>query len=153
MERITISLETSLAKQFDGFIREHGYSNRSEAIRDLIRERLESKRLEEPGAGYCVATLNYIYNHHESELASRLTETHHTHHDLTLSSMHVHMDHDNCLETVILRGPIDEVRRFADSVIAGRGIRHGKLYMVPVEVHAEHNTQGGHVHIHSNPIT
>lgn len=153
MERFTISLESTLAQQFEDFIRAHGYSNRSEAVRDLIRERLENKRIESAEGSACIATLVYIYNHHESELASRITAAQHAHHDLTLSSMHVHLDHDNCLETVILRGPIQTVRRFADSVIAGRGVRHGKLYMVPVEITEETHLPDRMPHSHSVPIT
>lgn len=153
MERITISLENTLAKQFDEFIRARGYSNRSEAMRDLIRERLESERLEKWEEGHCIATLSYIYNHHESELASRITSVQHEHHDLTLSSMHVHLDHDNCLEIAILRGPITAVRDFANTVIAARGVRHGKLHMVPVEIREEKHPSSPHSHTHSYPIT
>lgn len=153
MERLTISIENPLAKQFDDFMRARGYSNRSEAMRDLIRDRLENERLENWSEGDCVATLSYIYNHHESELASRITSVQHDHHDLTLSSMHVHMDHDNCLEVVILRGSIQSVRTFANLVMAARGVRHGKLHMVPVEItHQPHDTSAV-PHTHSNPIT
>ena len=153
MERLTISIEDQLAKQFDDFIRARGYSNRSEAMRDLIRERLESERLENWGEGHCVATLSYIYNHHESDLASRITSVQHEHHDLTLSSMHVHMDHDNCLEVVILRGSIQSVRTFANLVMAARGVRHGKLHMVPVEITQQQHATSLVPHTHSNPIT
>ena len=153
MERLTISIEDQLAKQFDDFIRARGYSNRSEAIRDLIRERLESERLENWDEGHCIATLSYIYNHHESELASRITSVQHDHHDLTLSSMHVHMDHDNCLEVVILRGSIQSVRTFANLVMAARGVRHGKLHMVPVEITQQQHATSLVPHTHSNPIT
>lgn len=153
MERLTISLETTLAKQFDDFIRARGYSNRSEAMRDLIRERLETERLQKWEEGYCIATLSYIYNHHESELASRITSAQHEHHDLTLSSMHVHLDHDNCLEIAILRGPTQEVRTFANTVIAARGVRHGNLHMVPVEMREEKHPASSHAHTHSYPIT
>lgn len=153
MERLTISIEDQLAKQFDDFIRARGYSNRSEAMRDLIRERLEGERLENWDEGHCVATLSYIYNHHESELASRITSVQHDHHDLTLSSMHVHMDHDNCLEVVILRGSIQSVRTFANLVMAARGVRHGKLHMVPVEITQQQHATSPVPHTHSNPIT
>ena len=153
MERLTISVEDQLAKQFDNFIRARGYSNRSEAMRDLIRERLEIERLENWDEGHCIATLSYIYNHHESELASRITSVQHDHHDLTLSSMHVHMDHDNCLEVVILRGSIQSVRTFANLVMAARGVRHGKLHMVPVEITQQQHATSLVPHTHSNPIT
>lgn len=153
MERFTMSLEDALAAQFDEFIRQQGYSNRSEAMRDLIRDRLESERLKESDDGYCVATLDYVYNHHESELAGRITSAHHAHHELTMSSMHVHLDHDNCLEIVILRGPINAVRDFANAVIAVRGVRHGHLHMVPVDMHESSHAPDGMRHVHSSPHT
>ena len=84
MERLTISLDNQLSEQFGEFIRARGYTNRSEAMRDLIREQLETARLEKGSEGYCIATLSYIYNHHESDLASRITSAQHDHHDLTL---------------------------------------------------------------------
>lgn len=151
MERLTISLDNQLSQQFDEFIRARGYTNRSEAMRDLIREHLETARLEKRG-GHCVATLSYIYSHHESDLASRVTSVQHDHHDLTLSSMHVHLDHDNCLEIAILRGKIDEVEKFANLVIATRGVRNGKLHMIPVEITQEQHAPASSPHTHSNPL-
>lgn len=153
MERFTISLENKLARQFDEYIREHSYSNRSEAIRDLIRARLQAEQLGQEENGHCVATLSYIYNHNESELAARITSAQHDHHDLTLSSMHVHMDHDNCMEVIFLSGTIHNVKTFADLVMASRGVRHGKLHMVPVEVSHEKHSTTSVPHTHSNPIT
>ncbi|MEP6606422.1 MAG: nickel-responsive transcriptional regulator NikR [Nitrosospira sp.] len=153
MERLTISLDNQLSEQFDDFIHARGYTNRSEAMRDLIREKLEAERLKEWDEGYCVATLSYIYNHHESDLASRVTSVQHDHHDLTLSSMHVHMDHDNCLEVVILRGTIQGVKKFANLVMATRGVRHGKLHMVPVEITQQQHSRSSSPHTHSNPLT
>lgn len=153
MERHTISLDTQLSEQFDKFMQARGYVNRSEAIRDLIRERLEADRLEKNIHGYCVATLSYIYNHHERDLASHITSVHHFHHDLTLSSMHVHMDHDNCLEVVFIRGTVQDVRRFADKVIATRGVRHGKLHIVPIELSQELHAHSAEPHMHSSPLT
>jgi CopG family nickel-responsive transcriptional regulator len=153
MERLTISLDNQLSQQFDEFIRARGYTNRSEAMRDLIREHLETARLKKRGEGHCVGTLSYIYNHHETDLASRVTSVQHDHHDLTLSSMHVHLDHDNCLEIAILRGRIDEVERFANLVIATRGVRNGKLHMIPVEIKEEQHAHASTPHTHSNPLT
>lgn len=153
MERLTISLDNQLSEQFDDFIHARGYTNRSEAMRDLIREKLEAERIKEWNDGQCVATLSYIYNHHESDLASRVTSVQHDHHDLTLSSMHVHMDHDNCLEVVILRGTIQSVKKFANLVMATRGVRHGKLHMVPVQITQQQHSGSSSPHTHSNPLT
>jgi CopG family nickel-responsive transcriptional regulator len=149
MERFTISLDEKLASEFDKLIRERGYLNRSEAVRDMLRGKLDSLRLDESLAPFCVASLSYVYNHHERDLAERLTELQHDHHDLVVASTHVHLDHDNCLETVMLRGKTDVVRRFADALIAERGVRHGQINLVPVDEDAGH----GHGHVHSHPTT
>jgi len=147
MERFTISLDERLASEFDRLIKERGYLNRSEAVRDMLRSKLDALRLQEKQAPFCVATLSYVYNHHERDLAERLTELQHQHHDLVVASTHVHLDHENCLETVMLRGKTEVVRRFADALIAERGVRHGQVNLVPVDVEA------GHEHVHSHPKT
>lgn len=152
MERLTMSLESDLAKLFDEYIRDHGYTNRSEAMRDLIRKRLEHEKLQGPDDGHCVGILSYIYNHHELELASRVTKLHHQQHELNLASVHVHLDHDNCMEVAIVRGKISEVREFANEVIAERGVRHGKLNLVPID-YVETEDADGKRHSHSHPLT
>lgn len=151
MERLTISLNDKLAEQFDLVMHKRGYFNRSEAVRDLIRDLLDTVHSEEPDEGHCIATLSYVYNHHESELASLLTAAQHDHHDLTVSTMHVHMDHDNCLEIVVLNGSTRKVKHFAQRVIATRGVRHGKLHLLPVDFVDERDAarnvpHGGHAH-------
>ena len=152
MERFTISLEESLASQFDQLIAARGYINRSEAVRDLIRGAIESDRQRDPPAGHCVANLSYIYNHHERELAERLTSLQHDHHDLTVAAMHTHLDHENCLETVILKGLTVDVRRFAEALIAERGVRHGKLNVIALEAESHHaHDAHGTAHIHYGP--
>ena len=155
MERMTISLDKALADEFDQFITRHGYRNRSEAVRDLIRLKLESERLERERQGQCVGTLTYVYNHEERELARRLTTLQHDHHDLAVSTLHVHLDHDNCLETVVVQGPTQQVRAFTDAVIARPGVRHGELYLIPVDVRDSAHAHGpGHSrHTHRSPHT
>jgi CopG family transcriptional regulator, nickel-responsive regulator len=150
MERFTISLDEKLAKEFDHLIQARGYDNRSEAVRDMIRHELETKRLASGEAPYCIANLSYIYNHHERELAERLTSLQHEQHDLVISTMHAHLDHDNCIETVILRGPTKAVRRFADAISAERGVRHGTLNLVPADAQTARHM---HSHLHSRPKT
>ena len=155
MERITISLDHELAREFDTLIETRGYQNRSEAIRDLLRHELETARQRAGEGGDCVANLSYVFNHHERDLAERLTELQHHHHDLTVATMHAHLDHDHCLESVILKGPTRSVRRFSEAVIAERGVRHGQLNVVSVSVaESRHNhgyrpvgTASTHTHI------
>lgn len=159
MERFTISLDQELAREFDQLVARLGYQNRSEAIRDLLRRHLESSRQPDGGSVFCVANLSYIYNHHERALAERLAELQHGHHDLVVAAQHVHLDHDNCLESVILKGPDAAVRTFADSLIAERGVRHGQLNIVSVAVdkerHRHGDTPGGKAaaHFHLHPRT
>ncbi|MDD5240236.1 MAG: nickel-responsive transcriptional regulator NikR [Sulfuricella sp.] len=153
MERFTISLDESLARQFDELIKSRGYLNRSEAIRDLLREQIEAQRIQNAEASDCVASLSYVYNHHERDLASRLTGLQHDGHHLNVSTMHVHLNHEDCLETVVLRGSTAEVRAFSDSVIAERGVRHGQLNLIPVSLEEARHVHGAHSHLHSHPNT
>ena len=148
MERFTISLDEKLATEFDLLIESRGYQNRSEAVRDMLRRELETRRLDSGEAPYCIANLSYLYNHHERDLAERITGLQHEHHQLVISTMHAHLDHDNCLETVILRGPTRDVRRFADRISAERGVRHGSLNLVPAD---REQASHGHFHLHSHP--
>ena len=152
MERFTISLDESLAQQFDRLIAERGYSNRSEAVRDLIRG--PHRQYPQPGdpAGHCVANPSYVYNHHERELAERLTGLQHDHHDLTVAALHSHLDHEHCIESVILRGPTADVRRFADALVAERGVRHGQLNLIALEAEHHHaHSADGEAHVHYRP--
>jgi len=159
MERFTISLDANLAVEFDTLIKARGYSNRSEAVRDMLRNLLEAFRRERGGARNCVANLSYVYNHHERELAERLTHLQHDHHDLAVSAMHAHLDHEHCIESLILRGPSAEVRNFANVLMAQRGVRHGQLNMVSVEIgkdrhahpHGRVEAGRGHRHEHIKP--
>ncbi|MDR2837330.1 MAG: nickel-responsive transcriptional regulator NikR [Azonexus sp.] len=153
MERFTISLDDGLARQFDQLIAARGYGNRSEAVRDLIRAAIEGDRQRDPPAGYCVANLSYIYNHHQRELTGRLAGLQHDHHDLTVASMHSHLDHDNCLETVILKGESAAVRRFAEALMAERGVRHGQLNMIALAAELPHtHGSGTPTHVHYRPL-
>ena len=157
MERFTISLDSTLAESFDRFIAERGYANRSEAVRDLLRAELERSLQSEENTTqglHCVASLSYVYKHHERELGERLTGMQHDHHDLALSTVHVHLDHEHCLETVLLRGPSHEVRAFSDKVCAERGVHHGKLNLISAEPHYRHSHGAqAEPHLHLKPAT
>jgi CopG family nickel-responsive transcriptional regulator len=152
MERFTISLDENLATGFDELINERGYANRSEAVRDILRSHLRQSAEKRDAKGSCVANLSYVYNHHERDLAERLTSIQHAHHDLTIATMHAHLDHDQCIETVLLKGPVKRVRAFAEEVIAERGVRHGSLNLVVVELGPSHTHIGAtHSHRHLIP--
>ncbi|MBV8679517.1 MAG: nickel-responsive transcriptional regulator NikR [Aquitalea sp.] len=131
MQRVTISLSDELAQAFDELMARRGYSSRSEAVRDLLRRELGEDNLAGESGGPCVAVLSYVFDHHERQLSSRLTGLQHDHHDLAVATMHAHISHDDCIETVILRGDSVEVERFARSVIAETGVRHGHVQLIP----------------------
>ena len=155
MERVTISLDDSLLADFDRYIARKGYQNRSEAMRDLVRDRLEQDQPAGSDVGYSVGCVSYIYNHHQRDLAQRLTATQHDHHDFVLSSLHAHLDHENCLEVTLLRGPTRDVRDFAETLIAETGVRHGRIALTAVDVAGAshrhtHGHAGGHGHAHSH---
>lgn len=143
MKRLTMSLDDDLADAFDALVRERGYENRSEAFRDLLRADLGEQRRRALPDGPCIATLSYLYDHHQRQLALRLTDMQHEHHELTIATTHAHLDHDRCVEVVILKGRSNEVQAFAQSVIAQPGVSHGQLHLVPMAIHHHH----GHDHL------
>ena len=126
VERVGVSFEPELLEDFDGLIEMRGYSSRSEAIRDLVRRALIESKVED-GTGEVIGTLTYIYNHHEGDVNKRLLELQHGHHHEILFTTHVHMDHDMCLEVLIVKGPTKRVRELADSIKAIKGVKHGEL--------------------------
>ena len=153
MQRVTITLDEELMTELDRLIAVRGYQNRSEAIRDLTRAGLRQAAAESGGAADCVAALVYVYDHNSRELAKRLTHAFHDHHALSLATMHVHLDHESCMEVTVLRGATSEVQHMADHVIAERGVRHGRLVTVPVEfaaaAHAHPDSpERSHDHVH-----
>ena len=154
MERFTISLEDSLAAQFDQLVRDRGYQNRSEAVRDLLRNKLTEVNLQTDQAPNCVACLSFVYNHHGRDLAERMVQIQHEYHSVVVVTTHVHLDHDNCLESTVLRGDTATVRRFAEAVMTERGVRHGQLNIVPVQIEALRPHEDGHIgHVHTRPQT
>lgn len=145
MQRVTISLDETLARAFDEITVEQGYQSRSEAVRDLVRQAVDSRRTEGGEDHYCVACLSYVYDHHTRALAQRLVELQHDHHDLVVSTTHVHLDHDTCLESAILKGPTAAVRALADRVRAERGVRFGHINLISVAPN-DHHSHAGHSH-------
>ena len=131
MQRITITLDDDLMEALDRAIAERGYQNRSEAIRDFTRAGMQQAAESAGPSGECVAALVYVYDHAQRDLSKRLVDNAHHHHDLSLATMHVHLDQDNCMEVTALRGPGLQVQHFADHVIAERGVRYGRVVMIP----------------------
>jgi CopG family transcriptional regulator, nickel-responsive regulator len=133
MQRITITLDDDLMAELDAMIVQHGYQNRSEAIRDFARAGMQQAAQEKGQAGECVAALVYVYDHAARDLSRRLVENYHGHHKLSLATLHVHLDDDNCMEVTALRGSGAEVQHFADHIIAERGVKYGRVVMIPRE--------------------
>jgi CopG family nickel-responsive transcriptional regulator len=132
MQRVGISVEDDLLKKFDKLIDKQGYANRSEAIRDLIRERLMRDQLEEP-ASSAIAAIFVVYDHHSSQLTQKLTELQHSHILKTISSMHIHIGHHDCLEVILLKGKVGEIKKMADKIIALKGVKLGKVNLIATE--------------------
>jgi len=126
--RFGISLPERLLSRFDEAIEAQGYTNRSEAIRDLIRNHLVEREWEEEG-GEAVGTITLIYDHKTRELGRKLNQQQHEHVHEVISTLHVHLDHDHCLEVLVLRGRSGNIRALADRLIGMRGVLHGRLTM------------------------
>lgn len=124
--RFGISLDESLLERFDSLINRKGYTSRSEAIRDLIRDTLVSEQWER-GSARTVGTITLVYDHHTRELADTLTDLQHRFHKAIISSTHVHLDGHNCIEVVIARGRARDLKEIADRLIGTRGVKHGRF--------------------------
>ncbi len=129
MQRITISLDDDIASLLDQLVACRGYANRSAAVRDLVRE-AASRQATSQGTRSCFGILSYIYDHDRRDLSRRLTHTHHDHHVLNLSTLHLHLDRQSCLEVAVLRGDAEEMRALADRVGTERGVRLGDLRLL-----------------------
>ena len=144
LSRIGIALDSDLLRRFDRSISRKGYTNRSEAFRDLIRDRLVAERTAQPTA-VVVGTVTLIYDHHDHGVGEKLTGIQHEHHQLIVSTSHAHLDHDSCLEVLIVHGRASQVEQLADRLIGLRGVQHGRLVMTAPERalsphhRAEHN--------------
>lgn len=128
LSRIGIALDSDLLSRFDNFITRLGYTNRSEAFRDLIRDRLVAEQASTPNATV-VGTVTLIYDHHAHGVTEKLTELQHGHQELVVCTSHAHLDHDSCLEVIIVRGQSVSVEQFAGRLIGLKGVQHGRLVM------------------------
>ena len=141
IERVGVSLEKDLLAEFDRLIQGKGYQNRSEAIRDLIRAKLAETTLEAPDA-HAIGSVSLVYDHHSSKLTEQLIQMQHTHMLTVITSIHVHLDHHNCLEVIVLKGKVQEIQKLADQLISLKGVKLGKLTLTVAE--SEHGHEYAH---------
>jgi len=148
--RTGVALDSKLLKRFDRFIRGEGYDNRSEAFRDLIRDRLNDAILQS-GETFVVGAVTLIYDHHSRLLPDKLMELQHEYHEVIISTVHSHLDHDMCLEVVVVKGKLNRVQELGSRLIGLKGVQHGKLVMSAPEAFAERPSKSsshGHPHTH-----
>lgn len=154
MQRVTISLDDSMAEAIDEYMARSGYSNRSEAIRDLLRDsmvRAQNKALKSED---CIAAVSYVYDYGGRDLAMRLDRAQHEHHDLTISSMRARLDHHHCMEVTLLKGRTELVQKLAETTLAERGVRFGQINLVPIrsDGHSHSHGDDGISHHHATPV-
>lgn len=126
LARIGVAIDAELLEKFDQHIAQRGYTNRSEAFRDLIRDELVEREWQKSDA-HVVGTVTLVYDHHVRQLSEKLTEIQHEAYHHVLSTLHVHLDHDYCLEVLIIRGKAARVQKLADTLISTKGVKHGRL--------------------------
>ena len=124
--RFTVSVPGELGKQLDQMTRDKGYDNRSLAVADLIRAGLVEHR-QNLGTQEIAGTITLVYDHHKQHVQATLTDIQHDHHEVIVSTLHVHLDHNNCLEVLVVRGQAATIKKIADELIAAKGVKHGKL--------------------------
>lgn len=149
LSRFGVSAEEELLQNFDRLISAQGYANRSEALRDLMRDAIVKSRLEDaPETGEVLGSLTLVYDHHASDLADKMNALQHDYFNFIVSVLHVHISHDDCLEVIVLRGEIKQVRQLADALLSLKGVKHGKLFVtLPARQIVEHRK---HKHSHKN---
>jgi len=152
VQRLTISLDDAMAEEIDAFMARNGYSNRSEAMRDLVRNALVSSASSGVTTPNCVAAVSYVFDYDGRDLALRLERAQHEHHDIAISSMRTRLDHRHCMEVTLFRGNTTRVRQLAEQIMAEKGVRFGQMNLVPIK-HDHHHSHGddGHHHHHDTP--
>ena len=126
VSRFSVSLPPQLLEQLDGMAKEKGYENRSQAIADMIRAQLVEHR-QKSGTAEIAGTITLVYDHHKQHVQEALTDIQHDHHEVIVSTLHVHLDHHNCLEVLVVRGRAGLIKKIADALIAAKGVKLGKL--------------------------
>ncbi|MFA5239023.1 MAG: nickel-responsive transcriptional regulator NikR [Phycisphaerae bacterium] len=132
VERIGVSLEKGLLAKFDKLISKQGYQSRSEAIRDLVRKQLSEERVGDPKAE-AVAAVILVYDHHSTKLMEKITSLQHSHLLQTISAMHIHLGEHDCLEVIVLRGHVGEIKKTAENIISIKGVKLGRVNFVVME--------------------
>jgi len=125
--RFGVSLPRSLIEKFDKLIKRKNYPNRSEAIRDLIRHTLVEEEINRDEI--VIGAIHILFDHHKRELTDKLAEVQHDYHSLIISSTHVHLDHDNCLEVILSKGKAGDIKTLSERIIATKGVKHGQLFL------------------------
>lgn len=150
MQRVTVTIDDELMDALDQYMEAGGHQNRSEAVRDLVRAGLARAPKSDDGARACVAALVYVYDHETRQLSRKLVHDHHSHTDMSIATLHVHLDEASCLEVSLLKGRKAEVEHFASHIIGERGVRYGQLVVVPGETEGAdgHHHGGEHSHRH-----
>ena len=149
IQRFGISMPQDLLEAFDEVIADQGYANRSEAIRDIVRNHLVDRQWQDPHATV-VGTITIVYDHSARGLEARLVDIQHDHHHLhhICCTTHVHLDEDNCIEVMVVRGEAEDVRKLADSIITARGVKHGSLTCTGLTPAKHHHHAADHHHPH-----
>lgn len=132
LERVGVSLDKALLSQFDALISDQGYSNRSEAVRDLIRARLAQQQLADPQS-QAVAGIFLVYDHHSTELSNKLIQLQHNHLLGVIASTHIHLDHHNCLEVIFVKGKVEQIQQLADNMASLRGVKLSRTNMMSMD--------------------
>jgi len=148
LTRFGVSIDSALIRRFDRFLKKHGYPNRSEAFRDLIRARLVEEEVRDDFT-HALGVLTLVYDHHKRDLATRLGQVQHDHHASIISTAHVHIAHDTCLEVILLRGHAGDLRTLASAIATLKGIQHSKLVLSSTE--DQHHDPHNHNHHGSHP--
>ena len=154
LSRFGVSVEEELLESFDQLIAGQGYTARSEALRDLMRDALVKSRLESsPENAEVLGSLTLVYDHHASDLTDKMNELQHDHHNLVVSVLHVHVSHDDCMEVIVLRGAVKEIRALSDGLLSLKGVKHGRLFvtLASQQMIGRKAASNGHAHSHKHP--
>jgi len=149
LKRFSVSVPGNLVDEFDRMVRQQGYDNRSQALTDIIRAKLVDHH-QELGNAEIAGTITLVYDHHKPHLQAALTDIQHHHHHMIVSTLHVHLDHDNCLEVLVVQGKAAKVKMIADELISCKGVVHGKLTVTTTgqDLHANHTKKRKKKHAH-----